>query len=91
MRSSRIWVSRELIGNEPADKLRFPKGRLKKELPFLQLRNFGDRLLRLVLPPLGRRLSSTRFLDMLEVSDLGQYEHSYSLPNSVFDEDSRAW
>ena len=84
-------VSRELIGNEQADKLRFPKGKLKKELPFLQLRNFGDRLLRLVLPPLGRRRSSARLLDMLEVSDLGQYEHSYSLPNSVFDEDSRAW
>ena len=84
-------VSRELIGNEQADKLRFPRGKLKKELPFLQLRNFGDRLLRLVLPPLGRRRSSARFRDMLEVSDLGQYEHSYSLPNSVFDEDSRAW
>ncbi len=47
--------------------------------------------LRLVLPPLGRRRSSARFLDMLEVSDLGQYEHSYNLPNSVFDEDSPAW
>ncbi len=84
-------VSWELIGEDQADKLRFPPGRLKRELPFLQLRNFGDRLLRLVLPPLGKRRSSARFRDMLEVSNVGEYEHSYSLPSSVFDEDSREW
>ena len=44
-----------------------------------------------MLPRLGRRRSSNRFLGMLDVSNLGQYEHSYSLPGSVFDEDSRDW
>lgn len=84
-------VSRELIGNVQAEKLRFPPGRLHKELPYLQLRNFGDRVLRKVLPRVASRRSYLRFRDMISVSDLGQYEHTYSLPSSVFDEDSAAW
>ncbi len=39
-------VSRELIGNDLADRLRYPPSRLIRELPFLRLRNFGDQMLR---------------------------------------------
>ena len=84
-------VSRELIGNRLADEFRFPPGKLIKELPFLRLRNFGDRLLRRVAPPLAAYRSRSRFRNMLEAADLGQYEHSYRLPTSVFEEDSREW
>ena len=84
-------VSREMIGDGLADELRFPAGRLKKELPLLRLRNFGDRMLRRLAPPLAAYRSRSRFRSMLEVSNLGEYEHSYSLPTSVFEEDSREW
>ena len=84
-------VSRELIGDDLADELRFRRGKLKKEIPLLRVRNFVDRMLRKVLPPLAAYRSRKRFRNMLEVSDLGQYEVSYNLPSSVFEEDSRAW
>ena len=84
-------VSRELIGDDQADRLKFPPGRWMKELPLLRLRNLGDKLLRWVLPRLGKRRSSHRFLNMMDVSNLGEYEHSYRLPSSAFDENSRAW
>ena len=84
-------VSRELIGDRLADELKFPHGRLKRELPLLRLRNFGDRILRRIAPPFAAYRSRSRFRSLLDVSNLGGYEHSYSLPTSVFEEDSREW
>lgn len=84
-------VSRELIGNDLADELRYPPARLIKELPFLRLRNFGDQMLRRAIPRLAARRSRVRFSQMFAVADLGQFEHSFSLPTSVFDEESREW
>jgi len=79
----------ELDHLEPLPPGQYP--RLKKELPLLRLRNFGDRMLRRLAPPLAAYRSRSRFRSMLEVSNLGEYEHSYSLPTSVFEEDSREW
>ena len=84
-------VSRELIGERLADELRFPRGSLTKKLPLLRLRNFGDRLLRRLAPPLAAYRSRARFRNLLDVSNLGEHEHLYSLPTSVFEEDSREW
>ena len=84
-------VSRELIGNDLADDLRYPPSRLIRELPFLRLRNFGDQMLRRAAPRLAARRSRTKFSQMFAVADLGQFEHSFSLPTSVFDEESREW
>ena len=84
-------MSRELIGDDLADGLRYPAGKLTKEVPLLRVRNYLDRMLRRFLPPLAKFRSHKRFRSLFEVSDLGQYRASYSLPNSVFDEDSRAW
>ncbi|WP_420442157.1 oxygenase MpaB family protein [Candidatus Palauibacter sp.] len=84
-------VSRELIGDSLADDLNYPPGRWKKEIPRLRLRNFGDRILRRFGSVLSKRRSRQRFTDMLNVSDLGGYEHSYRLPTSVFEEDSDEW
>ena len=84
-------VSRELIGDEQADKLRFPPARPIKELPFLRLKNFGEQMLRRFAPRLGKRRAMGRLRQMLAASDLGGYEPSYSLPSSLLDEQSRAW
>ena len=84
-------VSRELIGDGLADQLRYPDSRLIRELPFLRMKNIGERMLRRFIPYWGARRSRARFSQMFEVSDMGQHEHSYSLPTSVFDEDSRTW
>ena len=84
-------VSRELIGDRLADALRYPPARRRKELPLLRLRNYGDQMLRKHLPVVGKRRSRTRFLQMLEVADLGQAGYSYALPTAVFDEDSSKW
>ena len=84
-------VSRELIGNDLADGLRYPPSRLIGELPFLRLRNFGNRMLRRAVPCIAARRSRVRFSQMFAVADLGQFEHSFSLPTSVFDEESREW
>ena len=84
-------VSREMVGDRLADELRFPAGRMKRELPLLRLRNYGDSILRRLVPPLAAYRSRSRFRSMLEVSNLGEYEHSYHLPTTVFEEDSREW
>ena len=85
-------VTRELIGDEMADQFNFPPGKLiKKEVLTLRLRNFGERVLRRVVPLLGARRSRMRFRELLKTANLGQYEHSYSLPTSVLDENSREW
>ena len=84
-------VSRELIGDNLADQFRYPASKLIRELPFLRLRNYGDRMLRRYIPYWGARRSKAKLLQMFEVSDLGQIEHSYSLPTSVFDDESRDW
>ena len=84
-------VSRELIGSDLADALRFPPTKLKKELPWLRIRNFADTLLRKAAPPLAAYRSRSRFRGLMEVANLGEYEHSYSLPTTVFEEDSRDW
>ena len=84
-------VSRELIGDKMADSFRFPKSRWIKEVPFLRIRNVGDKMLRRVSPRLAARRSMLRFSNVLEVSNLGKYEHSYNLPSSVFEEDSHEW
>ena len=84
-------VSRELIGDDLADHFRYPPPQTIRELPFLRLRNIWDRTRRKLVPVWGARRAIARFSEMLEVSDLGRVEHSYSLPTSVFDEDSQPW
>ena len=84
-------VSRELIGHDLSDQLKFPAPRLIGQLPFLRLRNFGDRRLRRVAPNRGAARSKAKFLELLDLTDLGPDGFSYSLPTVVFDEESREW
>ena len=82
-------VSRELIGRESADRLRFPPRRRGiGALRLLRWRNRGNRLLAR-LP--GSRSSMKQFSKLLEVSNLKRHEHHYALPTALHDEDSRPW
>ena len=84
-------ISRELIGNDAADKLRFPAGKFRKEIPFLRLRNFSERIVAKALPFMADRLSKKRLGNLLDVTNLGENRISYRLPSAVFDEESAKW
>ncbi len=84
-------VARELIGDETAERLEFPKGRLKLELPKLRLQKFGDRILRVAVPQWGASRAQKQFKSLLDVANLGDWEHSYRLPTNIYDEHSQDW
>ena len=84
-------VSRELIGNDLADAFRFPKSRLVKQVPLLFLRNRAEKAALKLFPRMLAHRSLKRFNELLGSSDLGEIEHSYGLPTTVHDEDSRDW
>ena len=84
-------VSRELIGNDLADSFRFPKSRFVKQVPLLFLRNRAEKAAVKLLPRLFANRSIKRFNALLDASDLGEIEHSYALPTTLYDEDSRDW
>ena len=84
-------VSRDLIGDKMADDFRFPRSRWLREVPLLRLRNRANRVASRLLPGWGSRQARNKFSDMLSVSNLGNYDLSYALPTSVYDEASREW
>ncbi|MXX76291.1 MAG: DUF2236 domain-containing protein [Holophagales bacterium] len=84
-------VSRELIGNDLANSLKFPKPTLIRKVPLLFLRNRAEKAVSKVLPGLVGARSRKQFHTLLDVSDLGEAEHSYALPTTLYDENSRAW
>ena len=84
-------VSRELIGDELANAFRFPRSRVVKQVPLLYLRNRAERIALKLFPPLAARRSRKRFNALLDASDLGEITHSYALPTTLHDEDSRDW
>ncbi|MCY3966149.1 MAG: oxygenase MpaB family protein [Acidobacteria bacterium] len=84
-------VSRELIGNDLADSFRFPKSRFVKQVPLLFLRNRAEKVALKLFPRLFANRSIKRFNALLDASDLGEIEHSYALPTTLHDEDSRDW
>ncbi|MXY57118.1 MAG: DUF2236 domain-containing protein [Gammaproteobacteria bacterium] len=84
-------VSRELIGNDLADSFRFPKSRFVRQLPLLFLRNKAGMVAVKASPRLLAYRSTARFNALLDASDLGELEHSYALPTTLHDEDSRDW
>ena len=84
-------VSRELIGHELAASFRYPKSRLVSRVPLLRLRNRAERIGRKVVPGLLAGRTWKRFNKLLVASDLGEIGHSYSLPTTLYDEDSREW
>lgn len=84
-------VSRELIDNELADALRYPKSRRIKRVPMLFLRNRAEKTALKLFPRSRASRSMKRFNLLLDASDLGESAHSYALPTTLHDEDSRDW
>jgi len=84
-------VSRELIGNDLADSFTFPKSRFVKRVPSLFLRNRALKAVEKLFPSLLAHRPLNRFNGLLDVSDLGELQHSYALPTALHDEDSRHW
>ena len=85
-------ISRELIGNELADKLKFPPSRRVPTLPFIAAKHTIIRWL--------EKYASKGFLAkyhrqcfevLLKSSDIGLYHHSYLLPSELEDERSKKW
>ena len=84
-------VSRELIGNDLADSFKFPASRFVKRIPMLFVRNKAGQVAAKLLPRQLSSRSTKRFNALLDASDLGELEHSYALPTTLHDEDSRNW
>jgi len=83
-------VSRELIGDELADSLRFPRRR-RKLVPWLRFRHRTRRIVARVLPRLGAKHDQDRFESLMEFASFDEFEHSYKLPTALRDEQSSDW
>ena len=83
-------VSRELIGDELADSLRFP-ARRRKVVPWLRFRHRARRLVGRVLPGLAAKQDQDRFEALMEFASFDEFEHSYKLPTALHDERSSDW
>ena len=83
-------VSRELIGDELADSLRFPR-RKRKVVPWLRFRHRARRMVGRMLPGLAARQDQDRFEALMEFASFDEFEHSYKLPTALHDERSSDW
>ena len=78
-------VSRELIGDEMADRFRFPPGKLIPMLPLMRLRYRLLGVAQKLVPTLRN------FNLILQASDTSERVHSYRLPTALYDNQSDAW
>ena len=83
-------ISRELMGDEVADQLRFPPKHRIKVIPVTHLLTKLSRRMNR-FPVLSELLLRKRFELMLNVSDLGRLDYTYHLPTTVIDEESGDW
>ena len=84
-------ISRELIGDNMADKLKFPRRRGPKLVPIQRAKRKTEKLFGKMWPSWGRRHSIQAFHQLMDVLDLGKLEHSYQLPDHVIDERGQNW
>ena len=83
-------ISRELIGNDLAGAFLFPKSR-RRAVPVLRIQNRIKRLVGRVVPRWRKTKDLERFKALIDFVNLGRLEHSYSLPATLYDEDSPDW
>ena len=83
-------VSRELIGNDLANRLNYPAAGMLPLLPLLRLK---QRTFRMAshMPILRGYVKRRAFTTVLDASNLNRLDHSYSLPTALLDDESRAW
>ena len=82
--------SRELIGDDLANRFKFPAPRALPLLPWLRLKQRALRMVSRVsmLRPYVRRRT---FRTVLDVSNVNRLDHSYNLPTSLYDDESLEW
>lgn len=83
-------VSRELIGDELADSLRFPR-RKRRVVPWLRFRHRARRVVGRMLPRVAAKQNQDRFEALMEFASFDEFEHSYKLPTALHDERSSDW
>jgi hypothetical protein len=84
-------VSRAMIGDQMADRLRYPPGRTLGVLPWFRMQRRYHHFMKKCLPRLTRESSFTAFNTLLEVSALQELDIDYKLPDHVYSEESRWW
>jgi len=84
-------VSRELVGDTVADRLRFPPRRSLSILPWLRSRERLRRWVARFFPAMGSAHRFESFTNVLRLADLGESEVSYHLPDQVRSDASRRW
>lgn len=83
-------ISRELIGDDLAGAFLFPRSR-RRAVPVLRIQNRIKRLVGRVVPRWRKTKDLERFKALIDFVNLGRLEHSYSLPATLYDEDSPDW
>jgi hypothetical protein len=81
-------VSRALVGDEVADRLRFPKN---SKIAILAQFKLLQRLRRWKAKVLRQPIQAENFLAMLAVSAFDEKGISYNLPDHVYAEESSKW
>lgn len=84
-------VSRALIGNDMANKLKYPPGMTFGILPWFRMQVKYDRVIDRILPNHSSRTNFTNFTGLLEASAFDEAGISYRLPDHVYSEESRKW
>ena len=83
-------ISRGLIGDELAEAFLFPKDR-RGAVGFLRTRNRIRRLIGRAVTTWRKKADRERFEALMDFVDLGRLRHSYSLPTTLYDEESPNW
>ncbi len=86
-------LSRDLIGDDLADRLMYPPRKVLSISPasLLRKRALLERTLFRAFPPLNSLGAMMNFKTLLSASELDTDEHSFALPTALYDEDSAKW
>lgn len=84
-------ISRALIGNELADRLKYPASPTRGVLTWFRLQKRYSRFVGWLVPSYAQSKSFDEFTALLEVSAFDDVGISYRLPDHVHDEESSSW
>jgi hypothetical protein len=84
-------VCRELIGDDLADQFRFPPSQRLPQVPLLWLKHRLRRGAMKWIPGFHRLNRAYDYMELLDISNVGDSELSYRLPTALHDEASRPW
>ena len=84
-------VCRELVGDELADQFLFPPSQRIPQVPLLWLKHRMRRAALEWIPGFHKLDRGYDYMEMLDISNVGDFEQSYSLPTTLHDEASQPW